>query len=73
MLLDAPINSKWLSYLKGNFVDDWSITFTDDASMVFSFLVFLIILLQNYESAYIVIIHNSNSETKSPGLKKQMT
>lgn len=55
MLLDASINSKWLFYLKGNFVDDWNITFSDDVSMVFfSFLVFKIVLLKDCESAYTV-------------------
>lgn len=35
MLLDVPINLKQLFYLKDNFVDDWTITFTADASILF--------------------------------------
>jgi hypothetical protein len=55
MFLDIHINLKWHFCLKGNFVDDQSIIFTDDVS---------VLLLQTCESASTILqriqIHKSN-------------
>lgn len=68
MLLDAPINLKWLFYLKGSFGDDLKITLTDDTPILF--FSFLYCFLASLWVSIHSITDNSNLETKSPGSKE---